>query len=296
MPLYLDRHHTEGVSEQDIVEAHELDLNLEEQYDARFLTYWYDEGRQTTFCLVSAPSAETISEIHAATHGQIPNDVSEVDQTEVLSFLGRIADIPTSTKPEGAPVDKATRTIMFTDLVGYTSMMSRLGDDRAFKLLREHNTVVRDALTKFGGREIKHTGDGVMASFDVADQAVKAAVQMGKGIAAMLSLPKQLASSVLLVASAGASSVTDNIPLAAMLAKILAGMETPGESPYWWCVIFGANLGGNITPIGSASTVVAMTFIHREKLPLSFVGFVVAAAPFAAIQLVLAVVYVLIVV
>jgi class 3 adenylate cyclase len=185
VPLYLDRHHTEGVSEQDIVEAHELDLNLEEQYDARFLTYWYDEGRQTTFCLVSAPSAETISEIHAATHGQIPNDVSEVDQTEVLSFLGRIADIPTSTKPEGAPVDKATRTIMFTDLVGYTSMMSRLGDDRAFKLLREHNTVVRDALTKFGGREIKHTGDGVMASFDVADQAVKAAVQMGKGIAAI---------------------------------------------------------------------------------------------------------------
>jgi class 3 adenylate cyclase len=45
--------------------------------------------------------------------------------------------------------------------------------------------VVRDALTKFGGREIKHTGDGVMASFDVADQAVKAAVQMGKGIAAI---------------------------------------------------------------------------------------------------------------
>lgn len=79
LPLYLDRHHTEGVSEQNIIEAHELDLDLEEKYDARFLTYWYDEGRQTTFCLVSAPSAETITEIHTATHGQIPNDVSEVD-------------------------------------------------------------------------------------------------------------------------------------------------------------------------------------------------------------------------
>lgn len=185
LPLYLDRHHTEGVSEQDIVEAHELDLRLEEKYDARFLTYWYDEGRQTTFCLVSAPSADTITEIHTASHGQIPNDVSEVDQTEVLSFLGRIADIPNSVKPEGAPVDKATRTIVFTDLVGYTSMMSRLGDDRAFRLLREHNTVVRDALTKFAGREVKHTGDGVMASFDVADQAVRAAIEMSKGIAAI---------------------------------------------------------------------------------------------------------------
>ena len=136
---------------------------------------------------------------------------------------------------------------------------------------------------------------GLFVVIHVMEHAQVLAV-MGKGIAAMLSLPKQLASGLLLVASAGASSVTDNIPLAAMLAKILAGMETPGESPYWWCVIFGANLGGNITPIGSASTVVAMTFIHREKLPLTFVDFVVAAAPFAAMQLVLAVVYVLVVV
>lgn len=121
---------------------------------------------------------------------------------------------------------------------------------------------------------------------------------IGKGIAAMLAIkPQQLASGLLLISSAVASSVTDNIPLAAMLAKILNGMprdQVPYTSPYWWCVIFGANLGGNITPIGSASTVVAMTFIHREKLPLSFVGFVVASAPFAAIQIVLATVYVLI--
>ena len=59
-------------------------------------------------------------------------------------------------------------------------------------------------------------------------------------------------------------------------------------------MIFGANLGGNITPIGSASTVVAMTIIHREKLPLTFTGFVVKALPFAMVQLVLAIAYVLI--
>ena len=77
------------------------------------------------------------------------------------------------------------KTIMFTDLVGYTSMMSRLGDERAFKLLREHNTVVRDALTRFGVREVKHTCDGVMASFDVADQAVRATIQIRYGIPAI---------------------------------------------------------------------------------------------------------------
>jgi class 3 adenylate cyclase len=61
-------------------------------------------------------------------------------------------------------------------------MTSRLGDDRAFEILRKHNTVVRDALTRYAGREIKHTGDGVMASFDVADQAVRAAIDIRRGI------------------------------------------------------------------------------------------------------------------
>ena len=123
---------------------------------------------------------------------------------------------------------------------------------------------------------------------------------IGSGIGAMLELPQNVASSLLLASSAVASSVTDNIPLAAMLAKILetnpsvlATEPDPSASPFWWCVIFGANLGGNITPIGSASTVVAMTIIHKQKLNLSFVGFVKAALPFAAVQIVLAIVYVL---
>jgi len=118
---------------------------------------------------------------------------------------------------------------------------------------------------------------------------------IGTAIAAVLKLPTQAASAVLLASAAVASSVTDNIPLAAMLAKILDTMKTPSESPYWWCVILGANLGGNITPIGSASTVVAMTIIHRQKLPLNFVGFVLKAVPFALVQIVLAIAYVLVV-
>ncbi|MCA9040413.1 MAG: hypothetical protein KDA65_08710 [Planctomycetaceae bacterium] len=116
---------------------------------------------------------------------------------------------------------------------------------------------------------------------------------IGKGIAMVLQAPAQVASSVLLVCSALASSVTDNIPLSAVLAKILGSMNTESTSSYWWCVIFGSNLGGNFTPIGSASTVVAMTIIHRQKLGLTFVGFIRQAFPFAVMQVVLAVLYVL---
>ncbi|MFP6731227.1 MAG: SLC13 family permease, partial [Alphaproteobacteria bacterium] len=118
---------------------------------------------------------------------------------------------------------------------------------------------------------------------------------IGEGLKPIIGLGETVGTGVLLVASAIVSSVTDNIPLAAMMAKILGGLELASDSPFWWAVIFGANLGGNITPIGSASTLVAVTIIHKYKLPLSFAGFVKAAFPFAVLQLVLAASYVLVV-
>lgn len=115
---------------------------------------------------------------------------------------------------------------------------------------------------------------------------------IGDGLKGMLALPG--ASGTLLVSAAVASSVTDNIPLAAMLANILRGMGDVGpDSSLWWSVVFGANLGGNITPIGSASTVVAVTVMNKHELGITFGGFVKKAVPFAAMQLAIAVAYVM---
>ncbi len=116
---------------------------------------------------------------------------------------------------------------------------------------------------------------------------------IGRGLEQLIALGDLTGPGAVLVAAAAASSVTDNIPLAAMLAKILAALDTPADSILWWSVIFGANLGGNITPIGSASTLVAVTIIHKHGLPLSFGGFVAKAMVFALMQLAIAIVYVL---
>jgi len=121
---------------------------------------------------------------------------------------------------------------------------------------------------------------------------------IGEWIKPMLGLGEKSGPASLLLASAVASSVTDNIPLAAMLAKILGGIPdiaTNPDSPYWWAVIFGSNLGGNITPIGSASTLVSVTIIHKYGLKLSFAGFVKVALPYALIQLALGVGYLMLV-
>ncbi len=75
-------------------------------------------------------------------------------------------------------------TILFTDLEGSTAMTQRLGDARAQEIVRAHNTIVRREVSARGGTEVKHTGDGIMATFHSAARAVAAAVAMQHGVRA----------------------------------------------------------------------------------------------------------------
>ena len=73
---------------------------------------------------------------------------------------------------------------MFTDIVGSTEMTARLGDSAALELVRAHDALVRRGLETYGGREVKHTGDGIMASFDTVTNAVRAAADIQRRFAA----------------------------------------------------------------------------------------------------------------
>jgi Na+/H+ antiporter NhaD/arsenite permease-like protein len=114
---------------------------------------------------------------------------------------------------------------------------------------------------------------------------------IGDGIGYLIGAGEVVGGALLLWSSAIASSMTDNVPLAAVMGNILQGGDTP--SFLWWSTIFGTNLGGNFTPIGSASTVVAVAIIYKNGLELSFGGFVSKAFLFAVAQLTLATAYVL---
>jgi len=67
-------------------------------------------------------------------------------------------------------------TILFTDMQGSTAITQRLGDQKAQELLRQHNEIIREALKAHDGSEIKHTGDGIMATFPAASQALACAI------------------------------------------------------------------------------------------------------------------------
>jgi DNA-binding NarL/FixJ family response regulator/class 3 adenylate cyclase len=75
-------------------------------------------------------------------------------------------------------VDEPFVTILFTDLVGSTSLFARRGDEAADALRREHFAVLRRAIAEHGGREVKSTGDGLMVVFNSAVAAVRCAVDM----------------------------------------------------------------------------------------------------------------------
>ncbi len=85
------------------------------------------------------------------------------------------------------PVQKTTQnpnllTIMFTDMVGSTDLATKHGDYAAQEALRNHDLTVRTALTNFEGKEVKHLGDGIMASFQDYDLALQAAIEIQKRV------------------------------------------------------------------------------------------------------------------
>ena len=81
-------------------------------------------------------------------------------------------------KPKKKAEKAGPVTVLFTDIAGSTAMTQALGDEGAQKVVRAHNRVVREALTDWNGKEIKHTGDGIMASFARITDSVDASIQM----------------------------------------------------------------------------------------------------------------------
>ena len=104
---------------------------------------------------------------------------AETVATAVEEFLG----IEGPSAPGQAKEPSALVTILFTDMEGSTSLTQRLGDDKAQEVLREHNAIVREALKAHAGSEIKHTGDGIMASFASASGALDCAVAIQRAFA-----------------------------------------------------------------------------------------------------------------
>jgi class 3 adenylate cyclase len=183
MPLYMDIHNLdEGTTAEDVAKAHAKDMETQQKYGVEYTKYWVNESGKKVFCLAHAPSAEAAEKVHREAHGLMPDKIIEVQPELAEGFLGGV-----ETNAAGAVIfpggaadarDPGIRTILFTDIVNSTTLTQSLGDEAALAMLDVHDTIVRDALSALGGREVKHTGDGIMASFISAAAAVRCAIQI----------------------------------------------------------------------------------------------------------------------
>jgi class 3 adenylate cyclase len=116
---------------------------------------------------------------------------------DVGAVTGAIEEFVLGERDQGARVSSKTpiiaglRTVIFTDIVGHTEMMQRLGDARGRDLLREHERITRETLKQHGGAEVKTMGDGFMASFGSVTAAVECAIALQRAFAAF-KLPSPL--------------------------------------------------------------------------------------------------------
>ena len=180
MPLYMDRHDIREATADEVASAHKSDLEIQERHSCKALTYWYDEYRGTAFCLIEAPSATAVHEMHKEAHGLIPNQIIEVEASTVAQFLGRITDPETATKK---PIrETAFRALMFVDMASSTDITRLLGDAAALSLVRRYRQIVRKALVENGGREVDRAGDGFLISFESAYAAAKCAIAIQRGL------------------------------------------------------------------------------------------------------------------
>jgi class 3 adenylate cyclase len=183
MPLYMDIHELPvGTTPEDIAKAHAKDMETQRKYGVEYRKYWVNESGRKLFCLVNAPNAEAAECVHREAHGMTAEKLIEIQPELAEGFLGGV-----ETNAAGAAIlpsggadarDPGIRTVLFTDVVNSTTLTQSLGDEAALALLRVHDTVVRDALSALGGREVKHTGDGIMASFVSTAAAVRCAIQI----------------------------------------------------------------------------------------------------------------------
>jgi len=133
-----------------------------------------DAGRELTARLPDASLALLEGESMIPYLGDVDSVLDAVS-----GFLGDESE----TKDQGESSPGPFRAVLFTDIVGHTEMMSRLGDERGREVLREHERIVREALAEHSGTEVKTMGDGFMASFGSVTKAVECAIAMQRAFA-----------------------------------------------------------------------------------------------------------------
>lgn len=172
MPIYMDRHDIPGVNAKAVAEAHHEDLKIQDRFNCKGLTYWFDEEKGMAFCLIEAPDKQAVQDLHDFAHGLIPNKVIEVESALVEAFLGRIED-PDTGESADLPVinDPAFRVVMAAFPDPSVIDKSTIVPDLFQKVVESHS-----------GQQVEHDETFLLASFKNAQNSVESALEFQQSV------------------------------------------------------------------------------------------------------------------
>lgn len=114
----------------------------------------------------------------STTYVELPgNDMTPVRPEDTERWLAEIRRFLLG-EADAVQLDRVLSTVLFTDIVASTSRTSEIGDHRWREVLDNHDELVRGVLRRFGGRLIKSTGDGILATIDGPARAVRCAQEL----------------------------------------------------------------------------------------------------------------------
>lgn len=164
------------------------------------------------------------SHIPGAKYVEMPGINHALVAGDTERVTGEIEEFLTGSR-SAIEIDRVLATVLFTDVVESTKRAAEIGDRNWRVLLDQHDHAVRQQLARFRGREVKHTGDGFLATFDGPARAVHCASAIGDAL-----------QSLGIVVRAGLHSGEierkgDDISgIAVNIAARIAAMAGPGET------------------------------------------------------------------
>ncbi len=191
---------------------------------------WVDVKDEARRLAAGLPNAE-LRTVYGETGGIFDfYDDEDAVVTLVNEFLGGGGGEQAPVANDRMRTPGGLRTVLFTDIVGHTEMMQRLGDTKGRDVLREHERITRDLLKQHGGAEVKTMGDGFMASFGSVTSAMECAIALQRAFAAHTeSMPEPLHVRVGLNAGEPIEEDGDLFGATVILASRIAAKAGAGE-------------------------------------------------------------------
>lgn len=178
----MDLHIGQNLTSEDVAKAHQMDLEIQDEFNCNCLTYWFDKTRSNVYCLIEAPNKEAVVKLHNKAHKQLPDEIIEVDKRVVKAILGRIMD-PTIVdymidKKIKVFNDPAFRVILNVSTIPKKLLVHKLGPNRSSELLKQGKALILNIIDHHNGVASDPVSNKFIATFEAASQAYLCALEI----------------------------------------------------------------------------------------------------------------------